>query len=139
MTNLFTNYAIIKSVMKEARRSKPSTEKVAIKIQKEIDYAAEHGRGDVIVYTGDFHLTVKDREIITQELQKAGYRHRWRKCNSEDELIHVWWWDEADAKRIREYLIRDFKVKFQKSLTPKCENSEVVYICCGYHRKWWTF
>jgi hypothetical protein len=48
-------------------------------------------------------------------------------------------WDEADAKRIREYLIRDFKVKFQKSLTPKCENGEVVYICCGYHRKWWTF
>ena len=94
MTNLFTNYAIIKSVMKEARPSKPSTEKVAIKIQKEIDYAAEHGRGDVIVCTGDFHLTVKDREIITQELQKAGYRHRWRKCNSEDELIHAWWWKE---------------------------------------------
>lgn len=49
------------------------------------------------------------------------------------------WWDEADAKRIREYLIRDFKVKFQKSLTPKWENGEVVYICCGYYRKWWTF
>lgn len=49
MTNLFTNYALIKSATKEARRSKPSTEKVAIKIQKEIDYAAEHGRGDVIV------------------------------------------------------------------------------------------
>ena len=49
------------------------------------------------------------------------------------------WWDEADAKRVREYLIRDFKVKFQKSLTPKWENGEVVYICCGYHNRWWTF
>lgn len=94
MTDLFTNYAIIKSVMKEARRPKPSTEKVAIKLQKEIDYAAEHGRGDVIVCTGDFWLTIKDREIITQELQKAGYEYRWRNCNTEDELVHVWWEDE---------------------------------------------
>lgn len=70
MTDLFTNYAIIKSVMKEARRPKPSTEKVALKIQKEIDYAAEHGRGDVIVCTGDFWLTIKDREIITQEASR---------------------------------------------------------------------
>ena len=49
------------------------------------------------------------------------------------------WWDEDDKVRIRNYLIRDFKVKFQKSLTPKCENGEVVYICCGYHNKQWTF
>ena len=49
------------------------------------------------------------------------------------------WWTPEDAKRIREYLIRDFKVKFQKSLTPKWENGEVVYICCGYHNRWWTF
>ena len=49
------------------------------------------------------------------------------------------YWDDADKVRIREYLIRDFKVKFQKSLTPKCENGEVVYICCGYHNKQWTF
>lgn len=48
-------------------------------------------------------------------------------------------WNEEDSKRIRSYLIRDFKVKFQKSLTPKWENGEVVYICCGYYRKWWTF
>lgn len=96
MTNLFTNYAIIKSAMREARRPKPNTEKVAIKIQQEIDYAAEHGRGDVIVCTGDFYLTVKDRETITQELQKAGYRHRWRDCNSEDEIIHVWWEEDND-------------------------------------------
>jgi hypothetical protein len=49
------------------------------------------------------------------------------------------WWDEDDKVRIRKYLIRDFKVKFQKSLTPKSENGEVVYICCGYHNKQWTF
>ena len=49
------------------------------------------------------------------------------------------WWSAEDAKRIREYLIRDFRVKFQKSLTPKWENGEVVYICCGYHNRWWTF
>lgn len=49
------------------------------------------------------------------------------------------WWDEDDKVRIRKYLIRDFKVKFQKSLTPKDENGEVVYICCGYHNKQWTF
>ena len=49
------------------------------------------------------------------------------------------WWNEDDKIRIRKYLIRDFKVKFQKSLTPKWENGEVVYICCGYHNKQWTF
>lgn len=94
MTNLFTNYAIIKSAMREARRAKPNTEKVAIHIQKEIDYAAEHGRGDVIVCTGDFYLTTKDREVITQELQKAGYKHRWRQCGQEEERVHIWWEEE---------------------------------------------
>jgi hypothetical protein len=49
------------------------------------------------------------------------------------------WWDDEDKVRIREYLIRDFKVTFQKSLAPKWENGEVVYICCGYHNRWWTF
>ena len=49
------------------------------------------------------------------------------------------WWSAEDAKRIREYLIRDFDVKFKKSLTPKWENGEVVYICCGYHKRHWTF
>lgn len=49
------------------------------------------------------------------------------------------WWTNEDAIRIKESLIRDFKVKFQKSLTPKWENGEVVYICCGYHNKQWTF
>ena len=49
------------------------------------------------------------------------------------------WWSEEDAKRIKGYLIRDFKVKLQKSLTPKWHNGEVVYVCCGYHNRWWTF
>jgi hypothetical protein len=49
------------------------------------------------------------------------------------------WWSAEDVKRIREYLIRDFDVKFKKSLTPKWENGEVVYICCGYHNRHWTF
>lgn len=49
------------------------------------------------------------------------------------------WWDETDAERIKNYLIKDFKVKFQKSFTPKWENGEVVYICLGYHNRWWTF
>ena len=39
----------------------------------------------------------------------------------------------------RDYLIENFNVKFQKSLTPKWENGEVVYICLGYYRRWWTF
>jgi hypothetical protein len=49
------------------------------------------------------------------------------------------WWNDDDKVRIREYLIRGFKVKFQKSLIPKWENGEVVYICCGYHNRHWTF
>ena len=49
------------------------------------------------------------------------------------------WWSDDDKVHSREYLIRDFSVKFQRSLTPKWENGEVVYICCGYHNRWWTF
>lgn len=49
------------------------------------------------------------------------------------------WWSVEEAKQIREYLIKDFDVKFKKSLTPKWENGEVVYICCGYHNRHWTF
>lgn len=48
-------------------------------------------------------------------------------------------WNDEDAERIKNYLIRDFKVKFQKSLTPREQNGEVVYICCGYYNRWWTF
>ena len=49
------------------------------------------------------------------------------------------WWSDDDKVQVREYLIRDFSVKFQRSLTPKWENGEVVYICCGYYNRWWTF
>lgn len=49
------------------------------------------------------------------------------------------WWDDEDKERVRNYLIRDFKVKFQKSLTPRWENGEVVYICLGYYNRQWTF
>ena len=49
------------------------------------------------------------------------------------------WWSNEEAKRTKEMLINDFQVKFQKSLTPKWENGEVVYICCGYYNRWWTF
>lgn len=45
-------------------------------------------------------------------------------------------WQDEDT---REYLIKNFEVKFQKSLTPKWQNGEVVYICCGYYDRWWTF
>ena len=65
------------------------------------------------------------------------------KQNWENFVNHIMcdhdYWSEEDSKRIKGYLIRDFKVKFQKSLTPKWENGEVVYICCGYHSRWWTF
>ena len=93
MVNLFTDVALIKSVMKDARRVVPTTEKVAIQIQKEIDYAAEHGRGEVIVNTGDFFLNQEERAAITLNLQQAGYKHRWRRCGEEEERIHVWWED----------------------------------------------
>ena len=93
-TNLFTNSAIIRSAMREARRIKPVTERAAIQIQKEIDYAAEHGRGETVVHTGDFCMTSKDREVITQELQKAGLKHRWRSCSQEEERVHIWWEEE---------------------------------------------
>jgi hypothetical protein len=96
MTNLFTNACITKAAMIEARRIKSNTEKVAAKIQKEIDYAAEHSRGKVIIHTGDFNLTAAEQKTITSNLQEAGYKHRWRCCNCEDERIHVWW-EEEDA------------------------------------------
>lgn len=95
-TNLFTNSAVIRSTMKEARRIKPVTERAAIKIQKEIDYAAEHGRGETVVHTGDFLLSTEARNVITQELQKAGLKHRWRHCGQEDERVHIWWEEEEE-------------------------------------------
>jgi hypothetical protein len=94
MANLFTNYAIVKSVTKEARRIKSNTERVAIQIQKEIDYAAEHGRGDVIVDTWDYNLTPGEREAITLNLEAAGYKFKWKHCGYDAERIHIWWWEE---------------------------------------------
>ena len=93
---LFTESYIIKSAMKDARRIRSTAEKAAIRIQKEIDYAAEHGRGETVVHTADFRLEATDRKLITSELQKAGYKHRWRDCDTEGERIHVWW-EEEDA------------------------------------------
>ena len=49
------------------------------------------------------------------------------------------WQDDTEFTRIKSYLIKNFKVKFQRSLTPKWENGEAVYICCGYYNRWWTF
>lgn len=84
-----------------------------------------------------FYMTDKYTPELAKELCDM-VRQNWENFVNYIMCDHDYW-DEADAKRIREYLIRDFKVKFQKSLTPKWENGEVVYICCGYHRKWWTF
>ena len=84
-----------------------------------------------------FYMTDKYTPELAKELCDM-IRQNWENFVNYIMCDHDYW-DEADAKRIREYLIRDFKVKFQKSLTPKCENGEVVYICCGYRRKWWTF
>ncbi len=47
--------------------------------------------------------------------------------------------EDYQDDKTREYLIKNFKVKFQKTLTPHWENGEVVYICCGYYNKYWTF
>ena len=84
-----------------------------------------------------FYMTEKYTPELAAELCEM-IKQNWENFVNNVMANHPWW-DEADAKRIREYFIRDFRVKFQKSLTPKWENGEVVYICCGYHRKWWTF
>jgi hypothetical protein len=82
--------------MLEARRIKSNTEKASIQIQKEIDYAAEHGRGETIVHTGDFYLASNERQAISKCLEAYGYKHRWRDCNNETERLHVWWEDTYD-------------------------------------------
>lgn len=96
MANLFTGADVIKSTMIEARKHKSNAERVAAKIQKEIDYAAEHGRGEVIIYTVAYNLTTSEQKAITSNLQEAGYRHRWRCCGCEDERVHIWWEEEAE-------------------------------------------
>ena len=84
-----------------------------------------------------FYNTTKYTSEIAAELCEM-LKQNWANFVNYVMLDHDHW-DEEDAKRIKSYLIRDFKVKFQKSLTPKCENGEVVYICCGYYNKQWTF
>ena len=96
MANLFEGVAIAKIKMNEARRIKSNTEKAATYIQDQIYYAAEHGRGEVVVHTGDFYLEQEERAAITLNLQQAGYKHRWRSCNNDDERIHVWWEESND-------------------------------------------
>lgn len=84
-----------------------------------------------------FYNTDKYTPALTGELCER-VRENWENFVNYVMKDHDYW-DDADKIRIREALIRDFKVKFQKSLTPKWENGEVVYICCGYHNRWWTF
>lgn len=84
-----------------------------------------------------FYNTEKYTPELASELC-ACVRHSWELWVSNCMKNHDWW-DEVEAERIKGYLIRDFSIKFQKSLTPKWENGEVVYICCGYHNRWWTF
>lgn len=84
-----------------------------------------------------FYQTEKYTPELVEELCELIKKH-WSTWVNNCMKDHEWWTDD-DKVRIREYLIRDFKVKFQKSLTPKWENGEVVYICCGYHNRWWTF
>ena len=84
-----------------------------------------------------FYNTDKYTPELTVELCNM-VRQNWENFVNHVMLDHDWW-DDFDKIRIREALIKDFKVKFQKSLTPKWENGEVVYICCGYHNKQWTF
>ena len=94
MSNLFTNYTITKAKMIEARRTKPAIERAASKIQDEIDYAAEHGRGEVIVHTEYFALSPTDRITLSKQLAKAGYRYSWHDNGEETERIHIWWEEE---------------------------------------------
>lgn len=61
------------------------------------------------------------------------------KLNWELWVRHVLQLKEWQDDATREYLIKNFKVKVQKTLTPHWENGEVVYICLGYHNRWWTF
>ena len=84
-----------------------------------------------------FYQTEKYTPELAAELCELIKKH-WELWVNNCMKDHHWWSDD-DKVRIREYLIRDFKIKFQKSLTPKWENGEVVYICCGYHNRWWTF
>ena len=84
-----------------------------------------------------FYSTEKYTPELIEELVES-IKERWSIYVNYVMEDHEWW-DADDAIRVRKYLIDDFKCKFQKSLTPKWENGEVVYLCCGYYNRWWTF
>lgn len=96
MNKLFTECAIIKSTMKEARRVKPMWERAAIKIQDAINYAAERGQGEVVVHTDYFDLSPGARVVLSKQLAKAGYKHRWHDNGEETERIHIWWEEDDE-------------------------------------------
>ena len=83
-----------------------------------------------------YNIDKYDQAIVDELI--TGIKKRWELYVKYVMPDHEWW-NEEDKVRVREYLIRDFKVKFQKSLTPKWENGEVVYICLGYYNRHWTF
>ena len=80
-----------------------------------------------------FHNTEKYTPELAEELCDLIRKH-WEIWVTSCLKLKEWQDDDT-----REYLIKEFNVKFQKSLTPKWENGEVVYICCGYPNRWWTF
>ena len=80
-----------------------------------------------------FYSTEKYTSELIDELIE-GVKLRWELWVKHELQLEEW---QDDATR--EYLIKNFKVKFQKSLTPRWENGEVIYICLGYYNKWWRF
>ena len=97
---LFMDAAVIRHVTWESRKPRTNVQKVAEVIQKQIDYAAEHGRAETIVYTGEFYLAAAERKDLSTQLSIAGYQQRWRSCNNEDERIHVWWAEEKEDDNV---------------------------------------
>lgn len=75
-------------------------------------------------------------ELITELLTTM--KEHWRIFITHIMTPHPWWSVE-DEQRIKKYLIDNCEIKFQRSLAPKWENGEVVYICLGYPNRWWTF
>jgi hypothetical protein len=80
-----------------------------------------------------FYSTEKYTPELIKELVE-GVKLRWELWVRHELQLEEWQDDDT-----REYLIKEFRVEFQNSLTPKWENGEVVYICCGYYDRWWTF
>ena len=80
-----------------------------------------------------FYSTEKYTPELVNELIE-GVKLRWELWVKHELKLAEWQDDDT-----RDYLIKNFKVKFQKSLTPRWENGEVIYICLGYYNKWWRF